>query len=85
MAALPLCDPCLGGRAFLRAEWLRSTKVLCDARRYGDQEWPPSRYATRDLGGRAFLRAEWLRSTKVLCDARRYGDQEWSPSRCATR
>ncbi len=37
-----------GGRAFLRAMWLRSAKVICDARYSGDQEWSPSQ-----IGGRA--------------------------------
>ena len=32
-------------------------KVICDTQYFGDQEWSPSRCATRDMGGRAFLRA----------------------------
>jgi hypothetical protein len=40
----------LGGRAFLRAEWLREASVFCDAQHSGDQEWSPSQCAGRDLG-----------------------------------
>jgi hypothetical protein len=41
-----LCATIVGGRSFLTA-----------MEHSGDQEWSPSRCATRDLGGRAFLRA----------------------------
>ena len=41
-----LCTAIVGGRSFLTA-----------MEPSGDQEWSPSRCATRDLGGRAFLRA----------------------------
>ncbi len=40
-------------------------KVICDTQYFGDQEWSPSRCATRDMGGRAFLRAALRYATNV--------------------
>ena len=44
--------------------------------KHGDQEWSPSRRATRDIGGRAFLRATRLRTAMVISDTKYFGDRE---------
>ncbi len=71
----PRHDPVPERRSPSTAAWLREAKALGDALHSGDQEWSPSRGATRDMGERSFLSAA-LREAKAMYETKHSGNQE---------